>query len=769
MNKKPFYQLAEFYLIVLLFIFVAIFGMRLLGRSDLGYQIKFAELVLSGHIPQTDPFTFSVPNNPYICLNFFYDVLSLGLYKLGSYELLSLYTPTCVIILVGIWVYFYFNPSYKIFFKNKKKTDQKQQGKNNKKSVRSQTEKKVRVIDSGRFKKVLIQKKWFEKKKAQIRKKWFEKKKAKIRKKWFEKKKAQIRKKWFNKKNPLLTAWKEISADPLVEKIGHFFASWPAPKISEQTKIYPEPLLILIVLALSILSPRVTHASELLALIFALLTLVLNQRFLATGRYRYLIFLPLIQLLWVNSQATFMIGWAISGAYFLTSWWQTKRFDWRYAGIGLATVAMSLINPYTWRGAIFPFSVLGWFGLTPTGNLVNTTISEYLPFIDYAKMIFFQGASSSGYLSLCLLMIYIGLVLVIYLINARQIPLYQWLILITLMILTWMGNRIYVFLVVLTILPMATIFNAYWQKINWSKRKWLRISIWFSWIIILIYLSFLIISGRFYGLDYIRFGVGVHDDYMPVEGVNFIAEHNLQGNVYNDDLYGGWLVWHQNNPVYIMGHWEVMGDELMKEEQQGVAGKLAQNLKKYDAKILFFRLDRSPEYQSLLQQALALENFKLVYVDRVVGIWIRDDLSAETGLESFNWEKLLNDFAPRTAEYSEAEILSLLKKEYKYPQLTSAHRYFYDYGKYYNWGNLAYLAGENRSAKIWLLNYLSEMVDYDLTAYEYLYKIFVNEENWELAKATLEAMLNNQSGKEKRDVLMRRSIQNEIERLNQLY
>lgn len=734
-TARKFYQRSEFYLLVALFIFTAILSTRLLGRSDLGYQIKFAELVLAGHIPQTEPFTFSVPNNAYICLNFFYDVLSLGLYKLGSYELLSLYTPACMLILVGILVYFYYRPSYKIELPQQERSAiDRGRGKPRRAiaSYRRSSAGKVWVANQ----------KWLTapRRRSSVNKVLtaIQKLMTAFRRHSSVGKILAASQKWW------ASFWQEIAADPLAQKISRFFSCLKAPKISTTTQISPEPLIFLVTLLLLILSPRIDHASELLALIAALIILVLNQRFLATGRYRYLAFLPLVQLLWVNSHASFMIGWAISGACFLTDWQRTKKIDWRYVGIGVAMVAVSLINPYTWRGAIFPFSIMGWFGLTPTNNLVNTTISEYLPFVDYAKMIFFQGTSSSGYLGLWLLMIYIGVVLVIYWLNWRQIPLYHWLILITLLTLTWMGNRTYVFLVVLTVLPLAEILNAYWQKVNWPKKRGLKFSLRASWIILLIYLSFLIISGRYYGLNYVRFGIGVHDDYMPVEGTNFIVEHGLKGNIYNDDLYGGWLVWHQDNPVYIMGHWEVMGNKLMKEQSRAAAGQLAQILTKYDVKMVFLRLDRSPEYQSLLQQALASKNFKLVEVDKVIALWVRDDLATETGLETFDWGKMVTELAPRQSDdFDEAKILALLNKKYKYQQLTSAHRYFYDYGKYYNWGDLAYLAGENEAAKTWLLNYLTEMVDYDFLAYEHLYQIFLAEGNEKLAQATLTAMAEN--------------------------
>ena len=97
----------------------------------------------------------------------------------------------------------------------------------------------------------------------------------------------------------------------------------------------------------------------------ALLAATLFVLHSAERRPRLLWFLPLIQLVWVNTQSLFVLQWVVLVCYSVDALIRTFRekrriipVSWRHWGGILGATAISTIcNPYGLRGALFPITV----------------------------------------------------------------------------------------------------------------------------------------------------------------------------------------------------------------------------------------------------------------------------------------------------------------------------------------------------------------------------------------------------------------------------
>jgi len=85
------------------FLLAALLGTRVLFDSDLGFHLKAGQWIIQNHqVPSKDPFTYTASDHDYLDIQWLYQVLLYGLYRLGGYELLSLLNAVCALSLVWI-------------------------------------------------------------------------------------------------------------------------------------------------------------------------------------------------------------------------------------------------------------------------------------------------------------------------------------------------------------------------------------------------------------------------------------------------------------------------------------------------------------------------------------------------------------------------------------------------------------------------------------------------------------------------------------------
>jgi hypothetical protein len=343
--------------------------------------------------------------------------------------------------------------------------------------------------------------------------------------------------------------------------------------------------------------------------------------------------LPLLHLLWVNTEGLFPIGWFLMGAYVFTG--ALKRQEngsppspyplpqgergnaksstggrevgkavpdpspstglrqgyARLAGEGRVralisdpvyifglSVAICLLNPFFLQGFLHPFQLLATLG---TSNVLKGTIVEFQPpwkLLDMGP--FGPGWAIGAYL------LYAGIVLVLVGATLRRRGMHEILITAAFLYLSLRANR-NIPLFFLATLPLAV---RCWKGIDGAcvrgfHERFLSRPV-VAWLLLALALgvgaraatnAYYIDQGRT-----IRTGIGLDREGHPVEVVEFLTRNRLEGRVLNEMNLGGWLGWALPQPIFVDGRLEVMGEEFYakqlagRTQPGGLAGLLAE-------------------------------------------------------------------------------------------------------------------------------------------------------------------------------------------------
>jgi tetratricopeptide (TPR) repeat protein len=117
--------------------------------------------------------------------------------------------------------------------------------------------------------------------------------------------------------------------------------------------------------------------------------------------------LPLVQVIWVNSHGLFVLGPIILGAFLIdqiagairrrrtranTANSPGRRWWLHVGGAALAVVAACLVNPYGWRGAIFPFELFP--KITAWGGSYKSYVDEFMDLRTFVQTVGLESAAT---------------------------------------------------------------------------------------------------------------------------------------------------------------------------------------------------------------------------------------------------------------------------------------------------------------------------------------------------------------------------------------
>lgn len=351
-------------------------------------------------------------------------------------------------------------------------------------------------------------------------------------------------------------------------------------------------------------------------LFLALLLLVLDQYF--HRKKNYLFWLPLIQLVWVNSHGLFILGLAVIGAYLLSILIHRRVFDKTLFKWFIAAVIVTCINPYVFKGITFPFYL---FTRLQSASIFKDVISEFvspwskmaLDKISNLPLYTYYGFSVIGSISLIatfrrrLIHEYILFIAFFYLSYAiiRNVPLF---IIVTCQILVHAGREIrlpdslrkrlkHLFRIPARYLPVAT-------------------------TLLLALLCLRLITNAFYvDRGGGTFGVGLDKDFHPIKAAQFIVDNNLDARILNDMNLGSWLIWKVPQPVFIDGRLEVMQEDFFRAYHEShVPGGLTKLITKYRPKMILFDYGY-PQAMQWDIQLKDLPEWRIIYWDETAVIY----------------------------------------------------------------------------------------------------------------------------------------------------
>jgi len=278
---------------------------------------------------------------------------------------------------------------------------------------------------------------------------------------------------------------------------------------------------------------------------FIVVWFIILDRYIETRKIKTLFILPLLQVLWVNLQSSFIYGFVIGGIFILGELLEyiiLKKKDKLESlkcliGVGLLTILTSLVNPFGLKYYANFFSnktVTGFLKSVTTEFLsVNThkiIAVNFVVLLIFMIIYFFKKTSAKhikySYILMLIFWQYTALeytrhVAILGIVLALILPVFL--------------NEISVFERVKKLNEKFRLISRGYCLI-FNKKKTTVLSILF---IVLLTLFPLTNTGK----TCLEFKAEIDERRYPIRAVEYMKKNKLKGRIYNTYLYGGYLIW----------------------------------------------------------------------------------------------------------------------------------------------------------------------------------------------------------------------------------
>jgi tetratricopeptide (TPR) repeat protein len=310
------------------------------------------------------------------------------------------------------------------------------------------------------------------------------------------------------------------------------------------------------------------------------------------------------------------------GCFVLGGWIRDRRPDHALLGWSLASVAVTVINPYGIRGVVFPFTLATRMQAgNPFGQSIGEFVSPFalklsdqFPFYPKLPIDCFRVLAVLAILSLpvlfrrkrwdlCLLVIAFFPLAVEMI---RNMPL---LVITAFPALVWA-------------MPAERVLELSGLRHRWRARA-------IAGVLALLAVTMVLLGLRVvHDAYYIasrrpsRFGLGWNRIILPLGAAEFAMRAGLTGPVLNHLNFGGTLMWKLPQPVFIDGRLEVVGERFYDEYRQAFDSEeaLEAAVSRYGVQWMVFPYAINP---TLLKQLSRDARWRLAYVDDLSVIFVR--------------------------------------------------------------------------------------------------------------------------------------------------
>lgn len=335
--------------------------------------------------------------------------------------------------------------------------------------------------------------------------------------------------------------------------------------------------------------------------------------------------LPIVQLLWVNTHIYFFLGPLLFLLFFVSHIFKKQKGDNQYQRlwiIGIFISIVNFINPFGWRGALYPLLVLRNYAF---------------PIVENKSPLFYQQFME---LPFTLLFLIIGILLSTlgFLLNFKNIKknLFHLLIFIVSVGLSLaMIRNLPIF--ALTLLPIST-KNFYESSfvVN-SKRVWPKIPV-------LIFLSLLIhavVTNQFYTIPNSARKFGLNVPGWGQGAIDFVKENQIKGPIFNNFRIGSFLIWKlPEEKVFIDTRPEAYPAEFINDiyiPMQADPSKWKLYSERYEINTVFFSYHDSTSWaKQFLSHILTNPDWPLVYKDGSIMIFLKNLSKNKAIIEKFS-------------------------------------------------------------------------------------------------------------------------------------
>lgn len=372
--------------------------------------------------------------------------------------------------------------------------------------------------------------------------------------------------------------------------------------------------------------------------IFSLLLTVIWYRLLDSYQYtdkQCLYFLPPLMFLWVNLHGGFMFGFMLLGVYllgnvltfFFTPGDGRNRQREKVKSLAITSIGcliVALINPYGYHILLFPFKLASdRFLMDNIGEFLSPNFHGWMPFRYLLFLTIGMFGISKAQLNFIELILIIGLThMALY--SARYIPLFA-------IIATPILLRQAELMLDSTHEACIDFFKRRSQgmaRIDASSKS----HIWP--ILAVLAVCFFTASGNIsYEFD---------EKLKPVKAVEFLKKENLQGNMFNNDEFGDYIIYTAwpKYKVFFDGRSDMYGSSRIKEYLRvtNVKPGWEKIIEKYDIEWIIFDAN-SPLSMYLFER----NEWRLIYADEVANIFVKNIPENKPIIEKYAGVKLIEE------------------------------------------------------------------------------------------------------------------------------
>lgn len=364
--------------------------------------------------------------------------------------------------------------------------------------------------------------------------------------------------------------------------------------------------------------------------IFSMLIMVVWYYILDEYQYKqknYLYLLPPIMLLWVNLHGGFLAGFILIGIYlfgnvlkFITSQGADKDIHRKKVKhLGLITVIclfVSLINPFGYKILLFPFKLVSnKFIMDHVVEFMSPNFHEPSPFKYYLFLLIIILAFSKvkiNLIELFLILMFTNMSLI----SVRYIPLFS------------------IIAAPILLRQFRPIMNqshgkiaGFFKKRSDSISETDALAKGYLWPCAAIVLVIILAKGQIIEFEF-------DAEHKPVDAVKFMKAENLQGNMFNNDELGDYIIydaWPQYK-VFIDGRSDMYGVDILKEYLKviGIRPGWDEVLEKYNVNWIMYNAN-----SALSLFLLERDDWKLIYADKVANIFVKNTLGNRHLIEKY--------------------------------------------------------------------------------------------------------------------------------------
>lgn len=376
---------------------------------------------------------------------------------------------------------------------------------------------------------------------------------------------------------------------------------------------------------LHLVRERTDFRPEILSFLFTGLTIYILHRF-EKEKSRLIFFLPIVQLLWVNSHIYFVVGIFIQLIYLFhfTILKNFKQSRWILA-VTLSSIALSLINPSGIKGALNPFLYNTNYGYTIAENQ-NMFLLESINFTD-PNFLFVKVAVIIALLSVFTSLLrgrfsfknlgLIGLGAGLALLNIRSFP--------------------YLFLISLP----GVLENFGGTKITLAHKILITVS-----FFLLIFESLLYLNGDYYKYKDKEVSAGFKLEESGQKAMDFVLSSNLPQPIFNNFDIGSYITYrgYPKYRIFVDGRPGEYPKEFFQDvyiPAQEDPEKFKQSSEKYNFQtIIFSHTDQTPWAKNFFKFISSAPDWKTVYLDDFMVILVKSEVASDMQLNVLDLDKI---------------------------------------------------------------------------------------------------------------------------------